>query len=84
MGWGLELEWYELVERGCALGIVDAVRVRHAGELGEGYDHRAQAHQVHEELARRGFDGWSDVQRTVGTWRPWQRTPGWLRTTEAR
>jgi hypothetical protein len=80
MGWGLELEWYELFERGCALGIVDAVRVRHAGERGAGYDYRAQAHQVHAELGTRGFDGWSDVQRTLGTWRPWRRSPGWTRT----
>ncbi len=42
MGWGLELEWHELHREGCALGIVDAVRVRHVGERGEGYDYRAR------------------------------------------
>ena len=79
MGWGLELEWHELHREGCALGIVDAVRVRHMGERGEGYDFRADVHRVHAELEERGFDGWSDVQRTLATWRPWQRSPGWLR-----
>ncbi len=77
MGWGLELEWHELYREGCALGIVDAIRVRHEGERGEDYDYRAEAHRVHAELAERGFDGWKDVQLTVGTWRPWQRAPAW-------
>ena len=79
MGWGLELEWHELYREGCALGIVDAIRVRHEGERGEDYDYRAEAHRVHAELAERGFDGWKDVQVTVDTWRPWQRSPAWLR-----
>ena len=83
MGWGLELDWHELHREGCRLGIVDAVRVRHEGERGEDYDYRADAHRVHAELEERGFAGWSDVQRTVATWRPWQRAPGWTRTRAA-
>jgi len=83
MGWGLELEWHELHRRGCELGIVDAVRVRHMGERGEGYDFRADVHRVHAELEERGFGGWSDVQKTLATWRPWQRSPGWLRARAA-
>lgn len=79
MGWGLELEWHELHREGCALGIVDAVRVRHEGGRGEDYDYRAEAHRVHAELEERGFDGWQDVQLTVDTWRPWQRSPAWAR-----
>ena len=77
MGWGLELEWHELHRQGCALGIVDGVRVRHEGDRGEDYDYRADAHRVHAELAARGFNGWPDVQLTLGTWRPWQRSPRW-------
>ena len=79
MGWGLELEWHELYREGCTLGIVDAVRVRHAGERGEDYDYRAEAHRIHAELEERGFGGWQDVQLTVGTWRPWQGSPAWGR-----
>ena len=78
MGWGLELEWHELHREGCELGIVDAVRVRHLGERGEGYDFRTDVHRVHAELEERGFDSWQDVQRTLATWRPWQRSPGWM------
>jgi hypothetical protein len=83
MGWGLELDWFALHERGCALGIVDAVRVRHEGSRGEHYDYRSEAHRVHDELAARGFDGWSDVQKTFATWRPWQRAPSWVRARPA-
>lgn len=79
MGWGLELEWHDLHREGCELGIVDAVRVRHVGDRGEEYDYREDAHRVHAELEERGFDGWSDLQRTLAIWRPWQRSPGWLR-----
>jgi hypothetical protein len=83
MGWGLELDWLELHREGCALGIVDAVRVRHEGDRGEDYDYRAQAHRVHAELEERGFGGWQDLQLTVGTWRPWQRSPAWARARAA-
>ncbi len=83
MGWGLELEWHELHREGCKLGIVDAVRVRHMGDRGEGYDFRADAHRVHAELEERGFEGWSDLQLTLATWRPWQRSPGWMRARAA-
>lgn len=83
MGWGLELEWHELHREGCALGVVDAIRVRHEGARGEDYDYRVEAHGVHAELAERGFDGWKDVQLTVGTWRPWQRSPRWARSRAA-
>ena len=58
MGWGSSSSGTSS-SSGCALGIVDAVRVRHAGELGEGYDHRAQAHQV------RGA-GQARIRRVVG------------------
>jgi hypothetical protein len=40
-------------------------------------------HRVHEELRKRGFSGWSDVQLTLATWRPWQRSPGWVSTRPA-
>jgi hypothetical protein len=77
MGWGLELEWLELFREGCELGIVDAVRVRHEGERGQEYDDAGEIERVHAELEMRGYRGWSDVQVTLGTWRPWQRTPTW-------
>jgi hypothetical protein len=77
MGWGLELDWLELFREGCELGIVDAVRVRHEGERGEDYDDAGEIDRVHAELAALGYRGWSDVQVTLDTWRPWHRTPRW-------
>jgi len=84
MGWGLELEWHELHREGCALGIVDAVRVRHEADRGEDYDYRAEAHRVHTELEERGFGSWQDVQLTLAIWRPWQGSPAWARARVAR
>ena len=78
MGWGAELDWYELWKSGCLLGIVDDVRIAHVGEPGRDYDAGREAIRIHEELERRRYEGWKDVQRTVGVWRPWMRTPPWL------
>ena len=77
MGWGLELEWFDLQREGCVLGIVDAMPVRHEGARGLDYDAELEVAKVHEELAARGLASWSDVQQTLETWRPWQRSPGW-------
>jgi hypothetical protein len=77
MGWGLELDWLQLFREGCELGIVDSVRVRHEGERGEDYDDAGEIDRVHAELEALGYRGWSDVQVTLGTWRPWQRSPSW-------
>lgn len=77
MGWGLELDWLQLFREGCELGIVDAVRVRHEGERGAEYDDAGEIDRVHAELEALGYRGWSDVQLTLGTWRPWQRSPSW-------
>jgi hypothetical protein len=79
MGWGLELEWLDLFREGCELGIVDAVRVRHEGPRGEEYDDAGEIDRVHAELEALGYRAWSDVQVTLGTWRPWQRSPAWGR-----
>lgn len=79
MGWGLELEWLDLFREGCELGIVDAVRVRHEGSRGEEYDDAGEIDRVHAELEALGYRSWSDVQVTLGTWRPWQRSPAWGR-----
>ena len=78
MGWGVELDWHELWKGGCLLGIVDDVRVMHAGEPGSDYDAGLEATRIHEELTRRRYEGWKHVQRTVGVWRPWMKTPPWL------
>ena len=78
MGWGLELDWFDLQREGCRLGIVDCIRVEHTGEPGSDYDFASEADRMHQELAGRGFAGWRDVQKDLAIWRPWQRVAPWL------
>jgi hypothetical protein len=75
MGWGLELDWIDL---GSPLGIVDAVRIRHVGKVAGTYDDSELRARMREELASRGLDEWAPLQRTLATWRPWQRRPPWV------
>jgi hypothetical protein len=77
MGWGIELDWMNLVSEGCRLGIVDAVRVTHLGKVSGTYDDTAIRARMREELASRGVDDWAPLQQTLATWRPWQRRPPW-------
>ncbi|MFA5882546.1 MAG: glycosyltransferase [Acidimicrobiia bacterium] len=77
MGWGLELEWFDLERRGARLGIVDAVPLRHLHPVGRGYAKQDELDRLRARLRERGFESLADVQRTVGTWRPWQPRPPW-------
>jgi hypothetical protein len=76
MGWGLELDWFELEREGCTLGIVDAVPIRHETPHVRGYDAGPEFERLHREFARRGLT-WDDVQLTYETWRPWRFRPPW-------
>jgi hypothetical protein len=80
MGWGVEIDWYELVAEGCRLGIVDSVLIEHVGELGLDYDTTREKHRMFQELAAKGHPEWADMRETLATWRPWQRMPPWSRT----
>jgi hypothetical protein len=77
MGWGLELDWFELAEEGCVLGVVDSVRMRHEGD--RSYDIRAEVERMDQRFAARGVESWAEIQVTLDTWRPWQRSPKWDR-----
>jgi hypothetical protein len=77
MGWGLELEWYELLRAGCVLGIIDSMSVRHTGARGVDYDMEDEFVRLRAEFGARGLDTWSDVQLTFEIWRPWMRRPPW-------
>jgi hypothetical protein len=79
MGWGLELDWFDFAERGCALGVVDACLIEHMGSVGEDYDTTEIRGRLEAELAERGAESWAPFQRTVAAWRPWQRRPPWRR-----
>lgn len=77
MGWGMELDWYDLIVEGCRLGIVDGTPVEHMGKWTEDYD-RADVHRaLVEELEAHGHPMWSGMRKTLEIWRPWQRRPSW-------
>jgi glycosyltransferase involved in cell wall biosynthesis len=79
MGWGLELEWFDLACEGARLGVVDALAVRHVGPVGRGYRWREEHARLAADVEARGLTSFADIQRTLGTWRPWQPVAPWLR-----
>ena len=78
MGWGLEADWYGLHTRGARLGIVDAVPMRHLTPVATAYEQGEERERMARRLAAAGLGGLHEIQRTLATWRPWQRTPPWL------
>lgn len=79
MGWGLEADWYALHRRGARLGIVDAAPMRHLAPVATSYEQGPERAQLAARLAAAGLGGLHEIQGTLATWRPWQRTPPWLR-----
>jgi hypothetical protein len=77
MGWGLELEWFDLARAGAAIGVVDAVAVRHLHPVGKRYVKDVERRRLREAVTARGLASFADAQRTVGTWRPWRSVPPW-------
>jgi len=78
MGWGLELDWFDLERDGARLGIVDAVGVRHLSPVGADYAKQAEWHRLRGLLADRGLTTVHEIQTTRGVWRPWRSGPPWV------
>ena len=79
MGWGLELEWFDLARRGARLGIVDTTPIRHLEPPGKMYASADEYTRLRDRLRARGLGSLQDIQQTVGTWRPWRPHPPWGR-----
>jgi hypothetical protein len=77
MGWGLELDWIDLQEDGCRLGIVDATPIKHLSPFATAYAPDAEIAKLTQRLEERGAPGWKGLRRTLATWRPWQSRPPW-------
>lgn len=75
MGWGIELEWYDLALEGARLGIIDAVAVRHLQSIGRGYRRDRETALLERGLRDRGFTEFTDIQRTLAVWRAWHTEP---------
>jgi hypothetical protein len=83
MGWGLELQWIDLREEGCRLGIVDSTPVRHLARFATAYAPDEEIERLTRLLEERGAPGWRGLRRTLATWRSWRRRPPWLQSSRS-
>ncbi len=77
MGWGLDLVWSDLHEKGCRLGIIDAICIRHLGLTGREYDVYAERKRLDSLLSARNLQSLGQMQRCLAMWRFWQLQPPW-------
>ena len=77
MGWGLDLVWSDLHEKGCRLGIIDAICIRHLGPVGKDYDVYAERKRLDSLLSARNPQSVNQMQRCPAMWRFWQPKPPW-------
>jgi len=73
MGWGVELLWWDRVQEGARLGMVDEVSIRHLSPLFQNYQRSTEQARLREQLDVRGLRSIRQIQQTVGTnrRRPW-------------
>ena len=80
MGWGVDVSWTLLRDKGIRLGVIDATTIRHLGTVGTAYDNAAEERFQAPFLARAGVGSAQELAGNTGaTWRPWQRRPRWHR-----
>ena len=84
MGWGLELQWMDLRDEGCRLGIVDSTPIRHLSPFASAYAADEEVAKLTRLLEERGAPGWRGLRKTVSTWRPWHRRAPWLAQASSR
>lgn len=79
MGWGVDVGWTFLRDKGFRLGVIDAAPVRHLGTVGAAYDNAAEERFQAPYLARAGVASAQELAGNAGpTWRPWARRPRWI------
>lgn len=83
MGWGLDVRWSALSERGLRLGVVDATPVAHHGSVAAGYDRGYEEGELARACAEVGVASPYELAHEVGrAWRPHRRSPGWASDAE--
>lgn len=80
MGWGLPLRWSAEAGERYRMGIVDAVRLVHHGEVAAEYDSAPERRRVAGLLEAYGLDTPTDIQRTLAVWRHGEPAPPWRPT----
>ena len=74
-GWGVELEWYDLLRDGVTLGFVDSTPMWHLKKPGASYAAELELKRQEALFAERGLSGWADVQHIRSTIRfPWSQS----------
>jgi hypothetical protein len=65
MGWGVELEWAALRERGLRLGILDCVAILHLGPTAGTYGVEQELRDLEERVRKHGFSSFEEAQQTL-------------------
>ncbi|MGH9447667.1 MAG: hypothetical protein ACRD3O_18350 [Terriglobia bacterium] len=78
MGYGLDILWSDLRHEGARLGVIDWITIKHLGPLASDYAYAPEQNRVLRTLQDRGLQSVEDMQKTLDSWRPWQRRPPWL------
>jgi hypothetical protein len=68
MGWGVELEWTALRERGLRLGILDCVALLHLAPTAGTYGVEQELHDLEERVRKHG-SSFEEAQRTLAVHR---------------
>ena len=79
MGYGIWLLWQNLQPKGCKLGIIDCVTVKHLSPVGKGY---ASAVQVEDSRLKslirdHGYQSADEAKQILGAWKIRQPVPPW-------
>jgi hypothetical protein len=77
MGWGLDLQWMDLREEGCRLGIIDSTPIHHLSQFAAAYAPDEEIARLNQLLAERGAPSWKGLRRTLATWHRWRARPPW-------
>ena len=73
MGWGVELDWYDLHQEGARLGIIDASPIRHLTPIGGDYDGAQEMTRLRDLLLAHGVCRWEELQVNQRRLYPWSR-----------
>ena len=74
MGWGLDMKWSTLTDRGFRLAVIDGSLMTHLNPPAQSYSVDGSM----LDAAIQASGGMERIMSTLQTWRPWRRIPPWL------
>lgn len=78
MGWGLDILWSDLVSRGCRLGVVDSVTIRHTAQAASEYSTADGERMIAALLEARGLPNMGYFSETLRVWPQGFPLPPWV------